>query len=70
MRTKLVIKLNVFYFSCETCRKKEPEPQQTDTGKYFTRKNPDSKASGSGVAHLIIKPTPGGMYQLPAWLPA
>ena len=58
------------FISAAKLRKKGPEPQQTDTGKYFTHKNPDSKASGSGVAPLIIKPTPGGTYQLPAWLPA
>ena len=52
----------------------EPQPRQTESGKTFTRLNPDSKGAGSGkkeedLMPINIEPTEGGAYGYPLVYP-
>ena len=52
----------------------EPQPRQTESGKTFTRLNPDSKGAGSSkkeedLMPINIEPTEGGAYGYPLVYP-
>ena len=61
MRTKWV----KIIFASEKRKKPDPMPEESSSGKVFTRKPPPEPDMGSPVP-VIIQPTDGGAYQLPA----
>ena len=52
-------------FASEKRKKPDPMPVESSSGKVFTRQPPPEPDMGSPVP-VIIQPTDGGAYQLPA----
>ena len=52
-------------FASEKRKKPDPMPVESSSGKVFTRKPPPEPDMGSPVP-VIIQPTDGDVYQLPA----
>ena len=62
-------------WSISEAKHKKPEPmsKETESGRHFTRKHPDSKGgwqlTQEEMIPINIKPTPGGRYHYPLAYP-
>ena len=63
--TQVCTKWVMIVFASEKRKKPDPTPVESSSGKVFTRQPPPEPDMGSPVP-VIIQPTDGGAYQLPA----